>query len=178
MSTTKYCPTCAEIKSVEKFRKDKSRPDGREWRCGECAREAARIRNRKRQQKDTERKRKARGAKREKRVKQALTSPMMADELFEQVYRDRDLALHIESVAREHAGRNEDLFKSLQQDAWIRIAMHPDGQSIEALKIIAGRAIRSAKRRVYYRIKYRVSDLETMSREEYQIWAHGVGRRL
>jgi len=162
MKTTKYCPACKKDKAPEAFHCDNTRSDGLHGECREC-----------------------RASKRRKKyrilttrgIKRHLTPHMMGDELFETFYKNPDLHEYINRQVKRLAKRRKDVQESFKGAAWIRIAMLPSGQDIEALKLVALRAIQAAYRKRLYRYRYDISnDLELMSREEYEMWRTGVSR--
>lgn len=167
--TTKICRRCGKELPLAKFPKNRTRPDGTEYRCKEChAQTQAEYR-----------KRRFKGRSPANVIGVSSTEyprAMMSDETFA-VYYDRPaISAFITQYSVRHAKRRPDMQLDLKQTAWMHISMAQPGKTDDYYIAIAQRAMYNEYRREYFERKYKLSFEEGMTTDEHDMWRRGVIR--
>lgn len=163
IAACRKCNVCGMIKGLPQFAEDPTRALGRAYICKQCKQEQNRLRRKRHKLYPPKRP-----------TRQPIPTPMMTNDVFKVYYENADLREFIRKYAIRHSKRDRDFQEDLKQIAWMNIAMCESGKTIEYYKSVAKRAIYNEYRKRYEKREYNLTDLETMSRIEYEMWQHGT----
>jgi hypothetical protein len=158
-SQGKKCSRCGVVKPVADFPPDKTCKDGLRPECRDCHNKA----------------------RRRKRMfiryaKRGTKTPMMASDLFSEVYQNRELRDYIKAIVKQSGRGNKVLEDDMQEAAWVRISFMQSGKSLDAMKAAAYRAVEQERKKFWAGLYFEgITFQELMSAEEWSMWSSGCG---